>query len=541
NFNGENVTDFFNTQLDQNNFDNKNEIDYSNTQYSDAQLNELESHNDNINIADTSSHMEIIENSHTSDDYNNSDNSNQSDQNNNSEQDGYNIYEEIDSSEETDNEDHERITPSSLLNVNSRLPEILDILPEPSYNPPQMIYPYQSIITRMASILADETNERLMDSPFKRQVEKGDKTDVRIGLALNLDWYTPYSRVKRSCAPIYITVLNFPRHIRYRSENLILTGIIPGPREPDTTQLQNYLQPIINELKQLWSGQLFKTTLYPIGRMFHCALIQIACNIPAVCKDSPKLGIKQLYEIQDQIDATPLPVDIGHINFKITSGFDALTADQWKTWSQRIITEAEIEAGHIAMMTFLKYAEQIYGKRFCSPNMHLHKHLREELGLFPNSNRNMELEVLENFNHQIHIQQIKTTAFSYLPQNFLSSLDLIAQTNIEQNRTLGHYNFTVQEALNFRAMSGGLINHVVTGSERFPGHFIGPFREIILPTKITEFLVQYYSNIYPNYSFHSENQNPNSKQSILVSSTSRRAIALKLEMKYINHSFHALI
>ncbi|CAG8786983.1 13182_t:CDS:2, partial [Dentiscutata erythropus] len=48
--------------------------------------------------------------------------------------------------------------------------------------------------------------------------------------------------------------------------------------------------------------------------------------------NSPKLSIKDLYEIQKQIDTTPLPVDMGHINFKITSGFDALTANQWKIW-----------------------------------------------------------------------------------------------------------------------------------------------------------------------------------------------------------------
>ncbi|CAG8482920.1 6941_t:CDS:2 [Dentiscutata heterogama] len=69
-------------------------------------------------------------------------------------------------------------------------------------------------------------------------------------------------------------------------------------------------------------------------------------------------------------------------------------------WSQRIITEAEIEAGHTAMIAFLQYAEQIYGKI----------------------------------------------------SNFLSSLDLIAQINVEKTRTLGHYNFTVQEALNFNAI-----------------------------------------------------------------------------------------
>ncbi|CAG8786982.1 13181_t:CDS:2 [Dentiscutata erythropus] len=108
----------------------------------------------------------------------------------------------------------------------------------------------------------------------------------------------------------------------------------------------------------------------------------------------------------------------------------------------------------------------------------------KELGSFPNSNCNMELEVLENFN--------------------------------------------LQEALDFRAMSGGLINHIVTGSEQFPGYFTGPFHEITLSAKIIEFLVQYYSNIYTNFSFHNENQTPKSNYSILVSSTARRATALKL-------------
>ncbi|CAG8764442.1 2808_t:CDS:1, partial [Dentiscutata heterogama] len=46
----------------------------------------------------------------------------------------------------------------------------------------------------------------------------------------------------------------------------------------------------------------------------------------------PKLGIKQLHEIQIRIDSISLPVDIEYINFKITSGFDTLIAGQWKIW-----------------------------------------------------------------------------------------------------------------------------------------------------------------------------------------------------------------
>ncbi|CAG8579010.1 10213_t:CDS:1 [Cetraspora pellucida] len=140
----------------------------------------------------------------------------------------------------------------------------------------------------------------------------------------------------------------------------------------------------------------------------------------------------------------------------------------------------------------------------------------------------MELEVLENFNYHIYIRQLKTKSRHYLPQEFLLSLDSISQTKVENTGTLGHYNFTVQEALDFRAMSGGLISHVVTGSEQFPGHFIEPFCEITLSAKIIGFLVQYYSNIYTNYNFYNENQTPKSKQSILVFSTARRATALKL-------------
>ncbi|CAG8475836.1 5214_t:CDS:2 [Cetraspora pellucida] len=166
-------------------------------------------------------------------------------------------------------------------------------------------------------------------------------------------------------------ILNFPKHIRYRNKNLILVGIIPGPKEPNTKQLQNYLQPMVNELKQLWSGQIFKTTQYPIrplqykigdsttqkklfqqhGIRWTCLLELSYIDIPrftmidpmhniflgtSKCivqhawmnSGSPKLSIKHLYKIQNLIDATPLPVDLGRINLKITSGFDTLTADQ---------------------------------------------------------------------------------------------------------------------------------------------------------------------------------------------------------------------
>ncbi|CAG8540138.1 34689_t:CDS:2 [Racocetra persica] len=130
-----------------------------------------------------------------------------------------------------------------------------------------------------------------------------------------------------------------------------------------------------------------------------------------------------------------------------------------------------------------------------------------ELGSFPNSNHNMELE------------QIKTKAYHYLPQDFISSLDLIVQNNIKKTGTLGHYDFTIQKVLDFYTMSNSLINHIVTGLKQFFGYYIGSFREITLSVKIFRFFVQYYSDNYPNYDFYNKNQLPKLKQLILVSST----------------------
>ena len=54
-------------------------------------------------------------------------------------------------------------------------------------------------------------------------------------LALNVDWFEPFERGVYAVGAIYMTILNLPRAIRYKPENIILVGIIPGPKEPKHT------------------------------------------------------------------------------------------------------------------------------------------------------------------------------------------------------------------------------------------------------------------------------------------------------------------
>ena len=70
---------------------------------------------------------------------------------------------------------------------------------------------------------------------------------------LNVDWFQPFDHTQHSEGAIYMTVMNLPRHERFLSENVILVGVIPGPKEPHM-HMNSFLAPLIDELQQLWVG-----------------------------------------------------------------------------------------------------------------------------------------------------------------------------------------------------------------------------------------------------------------------------------------------
>lgn len=82
------------------------------------------------------------------------------------------------------------------------------------------------------------------------------ETARNYGLMLNIDWFQPYKHSPYSVGAIYLSLLNLPRDYRYRKENVIIVGIIPGPDEPKRS-INSYLRPMVDELKELW-GQGFK-------------------------------------------------------------------------------------------------------------------------------------------------------------------------------------------------------------------------------------------------------------------------------------------
>ena len=64
---------------------------------------------------------------------------------------------------------------------------------------------------------------------------------------------------------------------------MVLAGVIPGPHEPPLNALNHYLTPLVDDLLNFQNpGVCFThTEVYPQGRLVHCALVCLVCDLPA--------------------------------------------------------------------------------------------------------------------------------------------------------------------------------------------------------------------------------------------------------------------
>lgn len=70
---------------------------------------------------------------------------------------------------------------------------------------------------------------------------------------LNVDWFQPFKHLSYSIGVVYLVILNLPRSVRFKLENFIIFGIIPGPKEPKDC-INTFLGPMVHKLLELWQG-----------------------------------------------------------------------------------------------------------------------------------------------------------------------------------------------------------------------------------------------------------------------------------------------
>ena len=175
---------------------------------------------------------------------------------------------------------------------------------------PHLIYCYKSVIESLQELMLRTGFVEKCELWRQRNVSPGTYSDVYDGKVwkdfmyvnrqsflaspfnyafhLNVDWFQPFQHTQHSEGAIYLSVLNLPRQERFLKENIILVGVIPGPKEP-AYHINSFLKPLVNDLLKMWDGVYLKTA-NNITTLVRAALICVGCDIPAARKTCGFLG-----------------------------------------------------------------------------------------------------------------------------------------------------------------------------------------------------------------------------------------------------------
>ncbi|GBC46304.2 uncharacterized protein LOC114460739 [Rhizophagus irregularis DAOM 181602=DAOM 197198] len=100
--------------------------------------------------------------------------------------------------------------------------------------------------------------------------------DSNLGIMINLNWFQPFE----CCGAIYGVICNLQREIRFKKENMLTLGLLPGPSEVKLHKINHYLALIVDDLLEFWDG----IEISAAEKNIRLALICCSNDIPAARK-----------------------------------------------------------------------------------------------------------------------------------------------------------------------------------------------------------------------------------------------------------------
>ena len=136
-------------------------------------------------------------------------------------------------------------------------------------------------------------------------------------LSINVDWFQPFVHTEYSLGAIYLTIQNLPRELRYKEDNILLVGLLPGPSEPKLS-INSYLSPLVAELNEAWVNGITLETSDGTNTTFRLALTCVSCDLPASKKVCGFLSHNAKYGCNKCMKSFPTMV-LGQTDY---SGYD---------------------------------------------------------------------------------------------------------------------------------------------------------------------------------------------------------------------------
>ena len=148
-------------------------------------------------------------------------------------------------------------------------------------------YPDKSFDGKLMRDIWDGSVLQNFDGPDGQPFMRPSGNEGWLVFRLNVDGFNAYgtsnSGKALSIGGMYMVCFNLPPELRYKTENVYLVGIIPGPDEPLTSEVNHVLRPLIDGLLVLWQEGIYlsRTAKHSHGHLIQAALIPLICDLPA--------------------------------------------------------------------------------------------------------------------------------------------------------------------------------------------------------------------------------------------------------------------
>ena len=225
-------------------------------------------------------------------------------------------------------------------------------------------------------------------------------------------------------------------------------------------------------------SELYRLPYYDCIRMvaidiMHALLLGTSKHVMKIWTSKGIIDQKKIKTIQETVDNMTVPNNIGRIPGKISSGFSGFTADQWRSWTccyslialknvipdrdykcwqrfvlacdilcSRAISTHDILKADGLLKAFCKQFASLYGEDQCTPNMHLHTHLKQcmqdfgpaycfwlysyeryngSIAAVPTNNKLVSVQFMRKFLHKCHMDNCEWPGNFPVLQNILNS------------------------------------------------------------------------------------------------------------------------
>ena len=200
-------------------------------------------------------------------------------------------------------------------------------------------------------VTEDDLLTDIYDGRIWKQFQKFDGKEFlalpnNFAVGLGCDWFQPYKHVSYSVGVLYLVLFNLPREERFKMENIILVGIIPGPSESKKT-MNSYLGPFVRDMLEFWEGENIWHEFSQTFVTIRMALVCVMCDIPAarkVCGFAGHSAVHGCSKCYKEFQA-------GLLDYKLDySGYDR---DSWKLRNDNEYKIQYLKASTKAMRTSL--------------------------------------------------------------------------------------------------------------------------------------------------------------------------------------------